>query len=97
MKKTSYLITVLFVSTLLYFFYSLFFGTQHSATLNHQTLMLIPHTAKEQQDLIIAQQRESESDMSGPLVARMSVQTAEANVLSLPLRKKETQETNGEK
>lgn len=52
-------------------------------TADHASLTLTPFTAREQKDLILAQEQSEQLAVSGPLVATMSAQKAQAKVLNL--------------
>ncbi|PIZ05125.1 MAG: hypothetical protein COY58_00765 [Gammaproteobacteria bacterium CG_4_10_14_0_8_um_filter_38_16] len=83
MKKVSYFLIVFLVSGLIVLFYSLFMSAK-PGTPDHTSLSLQPYTAREQQDLVLAQEQSEGTLNTGPLVAQMSAQAAQAKVLNLP-------------
>lgn len=84
MNKTSHLYTLLLGLSFSLGIYYLFFETT-PVTSNHIELSLIPTTAREQNDLILAQEQSQEElpAQTGPLVAQMSATDAQAKVLNL--------------
>lgn len=84
MNKTSYLYTLLLGLSFSLGIYYLFFETV-PVTPNHIELSLVPTTAREQNDLILAQEQSQEElpVQTGPLVAQMNAQDAQTKVLNL--------------
>lgn len=82
-KKISYFIAVLIASSLLVICYFLFFTTEKTAGIDQTALTLQPFTAKEQRELINAEEREETAKPTGPLIALTSVTDAEAKVLNM--------------
>lgn len=84
MRKTSYLYALLLGLSFSLGIYYLFFETV-PVTPNHIELSLVPTTVREQNDLILAQEQSQEElpMQTGPLVAQMSAQDAQAKVLNL--------------
>lgn len=52
-------------------------------TADHASLTLTPFTAREQKDLILAQEQSEQLAVSGPLIATMTAQKAQEKVLNL--------------
>ncbi len=84
MRKTSYLYTMLLALSFSLGIYYLFFESIPVSP-NHVALSLVPNTAREQNDLVLAQEQTQEElpMQTGPLVAQMSAADAQAKVLNL--------------
>ncbi|GEM_PF-4896157 len=84
MNKTSYLYTLLLILSFSLGIYYLFFESI-PVTPNHIELSLIPTNAREQNDLILAQEQSQEElpMQTGPLVAQISASDAQAKVLNM--------------
>ena len=81
-QKVKAVLTIAFVVVVAVVVYDLFFKTTTSATPNHAAISLTPFTAKEQRDLIRAQQMQERTADTGPLVALVSATDAQARVLN---------------
>ena len=81
--KKSTIFLLLFLILLLVALWHHLFSQPTFITSDHATLTLTPFTAREQKDLIQAQEQEEQLDVSGPLTARMTVPQAEDHVLNL--------------
>ncbi|MCX7120719.1 MAG: hypothetical protein NTZ67_02935 [Gammaproteobacteria bacterium] len=82
-KKTTHYLIILLTFLLGVLFYNLFFDESNKVMPDHGTLTITPFTAKEQKDLIQAQQAETRTVNTGPLVATATAMNAQAKVLNL--------------
>ena|SRR3990167_5474003 len=84
MIKINYLYTLSLILSFSLGIYYLFFESI-PVTPNHVELSLVPNTAREQNDLILAQEQTQEElpVQTGPLVAQMSASDAQTKVLNL--------------
>lgn len=81
-KKSTYIFALCFIGLLAILFH-VQLSPPNDATHDHASLMLTPFTAREQKDLIQAQEQEERLDDTGSLVAQMSATDAQARVLNL--------------
>lgn len=82
MKKNRALYPLFLASLFSIGCYLLFFSTT-PVTPNHAALPLTPNTLREQNDLILAQEQEEQPMQTGPLVAQMGAEAAQAKALNL--------------
>lgn len=82
LKKSTYFFIFFFVIALVIFCHRLF-TARTTPTPDHMTITLTPFTAREQKDVIKAQEQEDQLDVAGPLIAQMSATEAQARVLNL--------------
>lgn len=80
-KKISYLFIACFIVALLFVVYHLFFEPE-TVTPDRIALSLTPFTKSEQKELIRAQQMQERTADTGPLVALVNANDAQAKVLA---------------
>lgn len=82
LKKNTYLFLMLFIAGFAVICH-LLLSPPAVATSDHAALSLTPFTAREQKDLIKAQEQEETLDVSGPLVQQMNPDVAQSRVLNI--------------
>ncbi|OGT49057.1 MAG: hypothetical protein A3E82_01405 [Gammaproteobacteria bacterium RIFCSPHIGHO2_12_FULL_38_11] len=82
--KTTHYFVIFLIFVLGVIVYNVYFSADNiTPTSDHATLTLTPFTAKEQKDLIRAQQAQEKKIDTGPLIATANATEAEAKVLNL--------------